>query len=338
MARAEPLRIATYHTGMSARGPGVLLAELIAARNPQTEAALTVIAAIGADAVVLQDVDFDPGLVALNALADRLAAAGAVYPHRFALPPNRGVPTGLDLDGDGRLGGAGDAQGYGSFAGAGGMAILSRLPIDAAGVRDHSGFLWTDLPGARLPPGMTPEGRALQRLATTGFWEVPLILPDGGRLRMLAYHAAPPAFGRGNPERNHDETAFWLRLLDGALPMPPPPAPFVILGTANTDPQDGDGPKDAIRALLTHPAVQDPAPRGADHPADPAQTGDPALDTADHGRDRGGPGALRVDYILPSAGLAIAASGVIWPDAGDPLAETLATASRHRPVWVDFWP
>jgi hypothetical protein len=29
----------------------------------------------------------------------------------------------------------------------------------------------------------------------------------------------------------------------------------------------------------------------------------------------------------------------MWPDAGDPLAGVLATASRHRPVWVDVtWP
>lgn len=323
---------------MSARGPGVLLAELVTARDPATEAAIAVIAATDADAILLLDVDYDPGLVTLTALADRLAQAGVVYPHRVALPPNRGIPTGLDLDSNGRLGEASDAQGFGAFAGAGGMAILSRLPVAVDGLRDHSAFLWADLPGARLPEGMTPEARAVQRLATTGFWEVPLILPDGRQLRLLAWHAAPPAYGRGNAERNHDEAAFWLRLIEGALPMPPPEAPFVILGTANADPRDGDGLKGAIRALLSHPALQDPAPRGPARAGDPDHGGDPAVDTADYGRDRGLPGALRVDYVLPSAGAQVVASGVIWPEPGDPMADTLATASRHRPVWVDLLP
>jgi hypothetical protein len=327
-----------YHTELSARGPGVLLAELVTARDPATEAAIAVVAATDADAILLLDVDYDPGLVTLTALSDRLAQAGAVYPFRIALPPNRGIPTGIDLDGDGRLGEASDAQGFGAFAGAGGMAILSRLPIARDEVRDHSAFLWADLPGARLPEGMTAQARAVQRLATTGFWEVPLVLPDGGQLRLLAWHAAPPAYGRGNAERNHDEAAFWLRLIEGALPMPPPPAPFVLMGTANTDPKDGDGPKSAIKALLSHPALQDPAPRGAAHESDADHLGDPALDTADYGRERGLPGALRVDYVLPSAGMGVVASGVVWPDAGDPMADTLATASRHRPVWVDLLP
>lgn len=314
----------------------MLLSEISTGRDPATEAALNVIAATDADVILLLDVDYDPALATLNALADRLAQKGVVYPHRFALPPNRGIPTGLDLDGNGRAHDAGDAQGYGSFAGAGGMAILSTLPIARDGLRDHSAFLWTDLPDPQWPSSLPPEARSVQRLATTGFWEIPLDLPDGGQLRLLAYHAAPPAFGRGNANRNHDETAFWLRLIDGQLPMTPPSPPFVILGTANADPQDGDGSKEAIRALLGHPAIQDTAPRGADRSGDPDHTGDPAFDTADFGREGGMPGGLRVDYVLPSAGLQVVASGVIWPPADDPFSAVLATASRHRPVWVDL--
>jgi hypothetical protein len=44
---------------------------------------------------------------------------------------------------------------------------------------------------------------------------------------------------------------------------------------------------------------------------------------------------LRVDYVLPSAGLAVVASGVIWPAAGDPMRAAVEAASRHRLVWVD---
>ncbi|NCM98313.1 MAG: endonuclease/exonuclease/phosphatase family protein, partial [Rhodobacterales bacterium] len=38
---------------------------------------------------------------------------------------------------------------------------------------------------------------------------------------------------------------------------------------------------------------------------------------------------------LPSRDLHVEASGVLWPPDTDPLAATLAAASRHRPVWVD---
>ncbi|MFN3969813.1 MAG: endonuclease/exonuclease/phosphatase family protein [Gemmobacter sp.] len=331
---ADTLRIAAYHAELSRKGPGLLLHELTTGRNAATEAVVAAIAATGADAILLLDIDFDPGLAALTALAARLEAKGQPYPHRLALPPNRAIPTGLDLDGDGRLGEPEDAQGYGRFAGQGGMAILSRLPVDRDGLRDLSAFLWADLPGHRMPAPLPKGAAAILRLASSGIWEVPLVLPDGERLRLLAFHAAPPAFSDLNRARHGDELAFWPLFLDGHLPLPPPAPPLVILGTANADPADGEGDRAALRALLTHPALQDPAPRG-NAPPDPDHTGDPATDTAAFGRARGLPGSVRVDYVLPSADLAVTASGVLWPDEVDPLAATLAAASRHRPVWMD---
>lgn len=324
------LRLATWRVELSRPGPGLLLHELRTAPSDQARAAVAVITALDADVLLLTDMDYDPGLAALEALGVLLAAAGSPYPHRFALRPNSGLPTGLDLDGDGRSGRAEDAQGWGRFPGDGGMAILSRLPVDDAATRDLSGFLWRDLPWARGPVAATAEGEAIQRLASRGAWDVALPVPGGGVLRILAFHAAPPLSAR-DQRRNRDEAAFWLHLLDGALPMPPPEAPFVLMGLANTDPADGRGDAAALRALLAHPALQDPAPRGAHGRTEPTQAGDPALDTALAGRA----GGLRLDYVLPSAGLAVRASGVLWPAPDDPLAAVLEAASRHRPVWVD---
>ncbi|MFA7433379.1 MAG: endonuclease/exonuclease/phosphatase family protein [Gemmobacter sp.] len=333
---AEPLRIATFGTDLSRDGPGLLLRDILSGHDDQVAAVVAVLAEARADVLLLTGIDYDHGLAALGALADLLEVKGLDYPHRFALRPNRGMQTGLDLDGDGRRGGPDDAQGFGRFAGAGGMAVLSRLPVMAQEARDFSGFLWRDLPGALLPD-VPAEARAVQRLSTTGHWEVPLRLPGGGSLRLLAWHAAPPVFGLAerNARRNHDETAFWLRFLSGELPIPPPGAPFVLLGNANLDPEDGDGMRRAIRALLAHPTLQDPRPGGAGGMAAPDadHRGDPALDTAAHRA-----GNLRVTYVLPSAGLTIADTGVLWPAPGDPLAETAATASRHRLVWVDLLP
>ncbi|MEZ5798511.1 MAG: endonuclease/exonuclease/phosphatase family protein [Paracoccaceae bacterium] len=331
-AAAETLRIATWNSDLSRDGPG-LLAKAILDGDPQVAAAVQVIAALDADVLLLTSVDYDRDLAALALLADRLAALGRPYPHRFALRPNTGMATGLDLDADGRLAEPEDAQGWGRFAGQAGMAILSRLPLDAAGARDFSGFLWADLPGTLMPPGTAPAVAAVQRLSTTGHWDVP-ILTASGPLHLLAFHATPPVFDGPedrNGRRNHDEAAFWTQMLDGALSPAPPPAPFVLLGDANLDPADGDGLTDGIARLLAHPALQDPEPRSQHGRHDPGQTGDPALDTALY--DFGG---LRVDYVLPSAGLTVTAAGVLWPGEGDPMAATFATASRHYPVWVDI--
>jgi len=334
LGQAETLRVATWNSDLSRNGPGLLADALSRGKDPQIAAAIATLVALDADVIVLTSVDYDRGLIALTLLADQLAQAGALYPHRFALRPNTGLQTGLDLDGDGRMGEADDAQGWGQFSGQSGMAILSRLPIDEGAVQDYSSFLWADLPGSLIPPDTAPEVAAILRLSTTGHWQVPLITASGGRLTLLAYHATPPVFDGPedrNGRRNHDESAFWALLLNSETVFPPPVAPFIVLGDANLDPADGDGLPGGITSLLTHPQLQDPLPKGTHGRAEPAQKGDPALDTALY--DFGG---LRVDYVIPSADLTVTGAGVLWPPETDPLSETLATASRHSPVWIDI--
>lgn len=331
---AGMLRIATYNPDLSRKGPGLLLRDILSGTDPQVEAVIAALSSLKADSLVLTDFDFDYDLVALSALADRLAAAGAPYPFRFAKRPNSGMSTGQDMDGDGRLGGPADAQGFGYFSGQGGLAVLSRLPIDEAGFRDFSGFLWQDLPDNLIGDSLTAAMRPIQRLSYSAHWDVPLILPNETRLHLLIWHATPPVFDGPedrNGRRNHDETAFWLALLDNKLPMPAPTGNFVLLGDANLDPVDGDGRSEAITALLADPRLQDPAPKGRHDRMEPTQRGDPALDTALY--DFGG---LRVDFVLPSADLRVLNAGVLWPAPSAPDAETLARASRHRPVWVDI--
>ncbi|MCE0506400.1 endonuclease/exonuclease/phosphatase family protein [Roseivivax sp. GX 12232] len=305
LAAGDPLRIATWHAPLTRKGPGLLLRDLLRGEAPDLAAITQGIAALDADVLLLTDVDYDHGLRALTALNDSLARP---YPHLFALRPNTGMPTGRDLDGNGALGEPRDAQGYGWFAGEGGMALLSRLPPGPA--RDLSGLLWEDLPGTL----MTPEdpGAGVQRLSSTGHWVVPLALPGGGTLTLLGFHATPPVFDGPedrNGRRNHDELALWLRLLEGALEEPPPEGPVVLIGNANLDPARGEGRHEAIRALLTHPRLVDPLP------------GQPTA------LWQGGPGPLRVSYVLPDARLSLLRAGLgpILPDAGP-----------HRAVWVSL--
>ncbi|MEO8244982.1 MAG: endonuclease/exonuclease/phosphatase family protein [bacterium] len=326
------LRIATYNPELSRQGPGLLLQAIRGRNDDQVQAAVAVLTRLDADVVLLTGFDYDYGQAALTAFAADLGEAGLTYPYHLALRPNTGVPTGLDLDGNGRLGEARDAQGYGRFAGAAGMAVLSRFPLGEP--TDYSGLLWQDLPGADLPPDMTDAAKAVQLLSTSGHYQVPVTYADGKVLALLVWYATPPVFDGAedrNGRRYHDEAAFWLRLLAGDLPYPPPQHPFVLLGQSNLDPIDGDGLHDAIAALLTSPALQDPQPRGNSGHSDPGQHGDPALDTAFYPK---GVGGLRVEVILPQAALNVTAAGVLWPAAGDPFAATLSAASRHRPVWV----
>lgn len=329
-AGADSLRIATWNVALDRQGPGLLVKDLTKG-EAQVQAVVRVLAALQADVILLTSVDYDRGGVALGLLAKQLAATGLDYPHRFALRPNTGMQTGFDIDGNGRLNDPRDAQGFGLFSGNAGMALLSRLPIDANAARDFSDFLWRDLPGGLGDD--PPDLAAVQRLATTGFWDVP-VQTDSGPLHLLAWHATPPVFDGPedrNGRRNHDEAAFWRLFLDGALPMAPPEAPFVLLGDGNLDPADGDGRREGIGALLTHPALQDPRPRGAHGRIEPGQTGDPALDTVIYD-DLGG---LRLDYVLPSADLTVTGSGVLWPAPEDPLWPDIDAASHHFPVWVD---
>lgn len=353
-ASAETLRVATWDVGLGADGAGRLLGDLAEPPSPRLAAIAAVIADTRPDVLLLGGIDDDHQGMALAALARLLADApgGIDYPHRFRAAVNAGEPSGLDLNGNGKRTDWADAWGWGRFPGNGGMGLLSRLPIDATAARSFTRLAWSALPGALLPqrPDGTPfpdaaTGQAL-RLSSRAHWDVPVVLPGGGRLHLLASNPTPPLFDgpeRLNARRNHDEIAFWTAWLGGgAFPddtgaiARAPAAGFVVLGNLNADPNDGAGLRDGIAALLASPRLHDPRPAsdGAAAAATPEQAGPPELDTADWRED--GPGNLRVDYVLPSADLAVSGAGVAWPAPGAPLADAAAAASPHRLVWVDI--
>ncbi len=340
------LRIASFAAPLTRDGPGLLLRDILRGEDDALLAIAGVIAAADPQILVLTKFDYDHDRMALDAFAAVLADLGASFPHSYSALPNSGLATGLDMDGDGRTGTARDAQGYGDFAGQGGMAILSRWPIDEAGVRDLSGLLWRDLPGAVLPqidgqPFLPDPVLEIQRLSSTAHWIVPIEHP-AGPVTLMAWAATPPAFD--GPEmlnrlRNRDELRLWSHVLDGGF-GPAPEARFVILGNANLDPFDGDGMHEAMREFLADPRLQDPQPRSAGGALvdDPRHQGDPAQDTA--AWPRAEPGNLRVTYVLPSADWTVADAGVFWPAPDAPGADLLGPdglrAGPHRLVWVDL--
>ncbi len=354
---ADTLRVAGFNVSLGRDGPG-LLARDIARGDTQVQAVAQIIATLQPDILLLSDFDVDYDQIALRLFTDLLAQKGAVYPFSYAGMSNAGLATDLDLDGDGRTGGPGDAQGFGDFPGAQSMALLTRYPVVVDDVRDFSAMLWADVPGAALPfkdgkPFPSAAAQSVQRLSSKGHWDVPVRLPDGAVLHILASNPTPPVFD--GPEdrnglRNRDEIRFWSLYLNGdALAGYPPRAAeaFVLMGDFNADPMDGEGSHDAIAGLLSHPFVADVGPksRGAVLAAarqgggNPGHRTDPALDTVDWDEARTG-GNMRVDYVLPSADLKILDAGVFWPAPDQEGFELVgldgATGSHHRLVWIDI--
>jgi hypothetical protein len=351
-ASADTFRVAYFHTELTGRGPGLLLRDLQKDKTPPKLAAvLAILSEAAPDILLLGGIDYDAGGETLAALQTALARTGLSLGHGFAAAPNTGVPTGHDLDNDGRLDEPEDTQAFGEFRGAGGLALLSRYPLLRDRVTDLTDLLWSEFPAADLPVTFGPEIRASLPLSATGHWDVPVQLPDGSEVRLLTLHATPPVFDGPedrNGRRNADQLRLWADYLNGWRPGGPA-APLdraIVLGTLNADPADGESRPGALDRLLLHPLLQDPAPRapGAAQASarqggvNSAQTGDPAFDTVDWPDAKAGnPGNLRVDYILPGRSLRVVASGMHWPGADQPDAlDRAEIASRHRLIWVDI--
>ena len=366
------LRAATYNASLYDEDAGGLVARLQLG-NAQARKIAAVLQKVRPDIVLLNEFDYDAAqraadLFQRDYLEVAQAGGGAPlhYPHRYLAPVNTGLPSGLDLDGNGETGGIGrergnDAWGYGLHPGQYGMLVLSRFPIDAAAVRTFQLLKWRDMPGARRP--MDPAtGKPFHadavweqlRLSSKSHWDVPIETPVG-TLHLLASHPTPPTFDGPedrNGKRNADEIRLWREYISpGAKPWLCDDAGrcgglaadvrFVIAGDLNNDPVDGDGHHDAILELLEHPRVMRMAtPRSAGGEAKARdyaaagilRRGSPAHVTGDFGPRVG---ALRLDYVLPSSGFALAGSGVFWPAPGDADA-AIADGSDHQLVWVDL--
>ena len=318
-AAADTLRVATYDVGLSRDGPGLLLHDL--GRRPSRDAGrrAAVIRAVAAGRAAphrLRPRPARPGARRLPRAARAQGPDGIDYPHAFDAPVNAGEPSGHDLDGDGRTMGWGDAFGWGKFPGNGGMAILSRLPIDADGARGASGCCaGPTLPGARAAAAAdgsaVPRRRRRRRRSgcrRASHWDVPVLLPDGGRLHLLAAEPdaaalrrrrglQPPAQPRRDPASGPPtSTAPRFRDDAGRDGGAARRAAGACSATSTSIPLDGAGAaRRRSPALLAHPRLQDPRPASAGGAAagrdgvNGGHDGDPALDTADW-RDDGGPG------------------------------------------------
>jgi endonuclease/exonuclease/phosphatase family metal-dependent hydrolase len=361
------LRIATFNVAMGLEQPGELATALAAGSDARLRQVAEILQRVRPDIVLLNEFDYDPTVDAAALLNDNYLGHGwhshepIRYAYHFRTPVNTGMPSGLDLDGDGQLGGPGDAWGFGRFPGQYGMLLLSRFPLRAELARTFTSFRWSELPDALRPT--QPDGRPIYpdaswrelRLSSKSHWDIPIDIA-GHDLHLLAHHPTPPVFDGPedrNGRRNFDELRFWREYTNpagaefivddqGRRGGIAADAAFVMAGDFNADPMDGDARPGAVAQLLDAAWIDarcEPRSTGAVEAAErqgginTQQVGDPAADTADF--DDRYTGNLRLDYVLPSAGLEVLDCGVFWPASGED-GHDLAAASDHRLVWLDI--
>jgi len=358
----DTVRIATFNCSLNRPTLGGLRTSLATPDDAQARAVAEIIQRVRPDILLLQEFDYDADGVSMAEFQKNYLGVSQngqkplELPHSFSAPSNTGEPSGFDLDHDGKVGGGGDALGFGEFPGQYGMAVFSIYPI--APDRTFREFLWRDMPGAALPPNWyTPEQLAVLPLSSKSHWDLRVATGSTAVLHLLVSHPTPPAFDGPedrNGRRNHDEIRFWSDYLSGARYIRDDAGSrggfggsFIIMGDQNSDPVDGGSRNDAIRALLAHRRVNSrfvPSSAGAPEAAaeqggaNASQHGDPSNDTADF-NDRVA-GNLRVDYLLPSKDLRVCGGGVFWPSKAEREARLVwgdspPPSSDHRLVWID---
>ena len=370
------LRVATFNASLNRPVAGGLVADLSTGANAQARAVAEIIQRVRPDVLLINEFDFDAGMAARLFQRNYLSvsqhgAAPIGYEHRFVAPSNTGIPSGFDLDNNGTVGGGNDALGFGDFPGQFGMVVYSRFPIQRSRARTFQGFLWKDMPGARLPddpaaaaPGdwYSPQELRVLRLSSKSHWDLPIEVGHK-TIHLLASHPTPPVFDGPedrNGTRNFDEIRLWADYVTpgrggyiyddrGRRGGLDPDASFVIVGDQNSDPLDGDSIAGSMQQLLENPRVNTRlTPSSLGGPEQAALQGganlthrtDPRFDTADFADTS--PGNLRSDYVLPSSQVRITDAAVFWPRSDDPLFRLVGTfpfpTSDHRLVWADTLP
>ncbi|MFO0336500.1 MAG: endonuclease/exonuclease/phosphatase family protein [Pseudomonadota bacterium] len=368
----DTVRFATFNVSLYGSRTGEVAERLADPAWEKARLAAATIQEVRPDVLLVNEIDWDADGETVRRFVRNFLAVGQGgrepldYPYVYVPEVNTGVQSGHDLDRDGAVTGTpgaraygNDAFGFGVYPGQYGLAVLSRFPIDVERIRTFRLLRWKDVPGNLLPEGWyTAAAREVLRLSSKTHADVPIVI-DGTTVHLLASHPTPPGFDGPedrNGRRNHDEIRFWESYVGdaraewivddvgrrGALGA----QPFVIAGDLNADPNDGNSTGGAIQRLLAHPRVQGAfAPRSAGGAEQSRlqgringeHRGDPAADTADF--NDGGPGNLRVDYVVPSVDLPIVGGGVFWPRSAEPLFGLVGThpfpVSDHRLVWVD---
>lgn len=386
-APGDDIRIATYNSSLSpdaGEGPESLPAKLAKPGDPRAQRVAEIIERIDPDLLLINEFNWDTVGAAADEFAKNYLSVGhdaastggpskpISFPFRFlptgaSSPFNTGLPSGKDLDGNGKLGDAADAYGFGQFPGQYGMVVFSKFPIEVDEVRTFQQFRWRDMPGNLMPSGFySPDEVSALRLSSKCHWDIPIDV-RGETLHVLASHPTPPVFDGPedrNGRRNFDEIRFWrdyvtpgegtyiyddaeFAAAGGKRPAKPQGGlaageSFVVLGDQNADPTKGSSYPGAINQLLKSPRVNaSVVPHGKGGAQAAPESTDESARARDSGQDTavfGDSGNLRVDYVLPSSDLQITGAHVFWFADDEPLFQLVTHGgfpSDHRAVYVD---
>ncbi len=365
----EPVRVATFNikelswekvTQVDQQGHGA---------HPQLKAAVEVLQRVRPDVVLINEIDYTgpvdidgpvpvdrdlPGVFLEKYLAiGQNGERPLKFDYRFYRPTNTGVPSGIDLNCNGKTDEPNDAYGYGRYPGEYGMLLLSRYPLRDVEARTFRKLLWKGVPDSLLPDGTngkpefySPSSTDVFRLSSKSHWDVAVEI-HSRQIHLLCSHPTPPVFDGpedANGRRNFDEIRFWRDYLTSGTSAAwicddqnvrgglPEDSSFIVLGDLNSDPSRSDAinGQRAIDQLLSHARVFDPKPEsaGASHAPDKySDLADRPSRTARFGR---------VDYVLPSRDLVVADAGVYWPEKSEKGSAASEEASDHRLVWIDI--
>jgi hypothetical protein len=228
LATADPpsiVRFATFNVSLHGTRSGEVMEQLADPAFEKARLAAATIQEIRPDVLLLNELDWDAdGETVRRFMANFLAVgqegrAALDYPYIYVPEVNTGVHSGHDLDRDGVVTNTpgsraygGDAFGYGEYPGQYGLAVLSRYPIEAEGIRTFRLFRWKDFAGAWLPEGWYPEAALdVLRLSSKTHADLPIRIGDTV-VHFLVSHPTPPTFDGPedrNGRRNHDEIRFW---------------------------------------------------------------------------------------------------------------------------------
>lgn len=355
------LRVASFNCALNRRAQGELLAETRNGSSGQIKRVAATLQVVNADVVLLAEVDFDSTEETYRNLqnyyfrvpqTDYNVSKAVEYTYYYAAPSNTGKLSPMDLNGDGKISLPSDAYGYGSFPGQYAFVVYSKYPIDHARIRTFRKFLWKDMPRNHIPKGRYDNITISNyRLSSKNHVDVPIVLPNGERIHVLASHPTPPVFDSAefdeNGRRNADEIRFWSDYITpgagdylyddknktGGIDKD---ERFFIVGDLNLDPYDGDGRVEAIATLLSRYNVVDPLPAsvGAAESTNDLDTNN-APKRFDTSQFFPTVGNLRVDYVLPSSNMNLHDAAVFWPGKYEQYVSLVSDTSDHRAVYVD---
>ncbi|MBI5025702.1 MAG: endonuclease/exonuclease/phosphatase family protein, partial [Nitrospirae bacterium] len=226
--------------------------KLLESEHPQVLSASAIIKKLRPDVLSINEIETRPEAPRLF-LENFLQRGDAPlhYPYHYIGPTNSGVSTGLPQPFD--------LKGFGLFEGQYGIALFSWFPILKEGIRSFEGFPWRALSGGLSCLGeQAGEVHESFPLFSTNLLDVPLSI-EGRVVHAILLHASIPVRGFLNKERNGDQLNFLNEYISGrALPNVEPfkvMEPFVVIGDLNSDPEKGEGIREAIKGLLANPAL-----------------------------------------------------------------------------------